>query len=186
MILVTVGAQMPFDRLIAAVDAWAALHPTVRFFAQIGEQAWTPRHIPYATRLAPNAFIDRVRKSTGIVAHAGMGSILSALEHGKPILVMPRRGDLGETRNDHQFATARRFASTGRVQVAFDETALPEALDRLVGIARGQAQPLHAIGPYASTELLDALRAFVWSASSSLVVSPGRSTRLTSPQPPPP
>lgn len=179
MILVTVGAQMPFDRLIAAVDAWAALHPTVRFFAQIGERAWTPRHIPYATRLAPNAFIDRVRKSTGIVAHAGMGSILSALEHGKPILVMPRRGDLGETRNDHQLATASRFATTGRVRVAFDETALPEALGRLAGIAAGQPQPPQTIGPYASPELIDALRAFVRSASSSLMSSSGRSTRFT-------
>ena len=66
-----------------------------------------------------------------IVAHAGMGTILTALELGKPLLVLPRRASLGEHRNEHQLATARRFADTGRLAVAFDESELAQRLDEL-------------------------------------------------------
>ena len=38
MIFVTVGAQMPFDRLTSSVDRWAASHPTSDVVAQIGTQ----------------------------------------------------------------------------------------------------------------------------------------------------
>jgi hypothetical protein len=58
-----------------------------------------------------------------------MGSIISALELGKPIVVMPRRGRLRETRNDHQVATAERFGSHGQVIVAQDQHDFLEKLD---------------------------------------------------------
>ncbi len=89
-----------------------------------------------------------------IVAHAGMGSILTALELGRPILVMPRLGARRETRNDHQVATARRFRALGHVAVAFDEHELVEALDR------GSRVVPERISDRASTQLIDALRAF--------------------------
>ena len=34
-LLLTVGAQMPFDRLVLAMDAWAAANPSARVAAQI-------------------------------------------------------------------------------------------------------------------------------------------------------
>jgi UDP-N-acetylglucosamine transferase subunit ALG13 len=85
-----------------------------------------------------------------------MGTIITALEYGKPILVMPRRGDLRETRNDHQVATAERFLEQGRVAVALDETSLAAAMDDLASIA-----PPAEIGAHASDSLIHALRAFV-------------------------
>ena len=42
MIFVTVGAQMPFDRMCKAVDAWAAKRGRSDVFAQIGETEWRP------------------------------------------------------------------------------------------------------------------------------------------------
>ena len=47
-----------------------------------------------------------------VIAHDEMGSIITALEMGKPIVVMPRRAELGEHRNDHQVAAA----APGRAQ----------------------------------------------------------------------
>jgi len=61
-----------------------------------------------------------------------MGTIITALELDKPILVMPRRGDLGETRNDHQLATARRLHALGLIEVALDEAELRSRLDEFV------------------------------------------------------
>jgi UDP-N-acetylglucosamine transferase subunit ALG13 len=156
VILVTVGAQMSFDRMVRAVDSWAAAAERNDVFAQIGPTSWRPRHIRWADFLSPADFRAKVEAATLLVAHAGMGSILTALERGRPILVMPRRGDLMETRNDHQVATARRFAAQGRVSVAMDEHELVGRLNDLQSVS---AAP--TIGRFASAELLETVRSFV-------------------------
>jgi UDP-N-acetylglucosamine transferase subunit ALG13 len=161
VILVTVGGQMPFDRLVAAVDEWAARRGRSDVFAQIGPTQLRPKHIEWVHLLEPDEFRRRVVAADAIVAHAGMGSILTALEHGKTILVMPRRGDLKETRNDHQVATAERFRELGRVHVARDERELPERLDGLCDMRASSA-----ISPFASPRLVETLREFVHAASS--------------------
>ncbi|MBK9127263.1 MAG: glycosyl transferase family 28 [Phycisphaerales bacterium] len=139
MIFVTVGAQMPFDRLVQAVDAWAGQRPDIEVFAQIGPTSWRPQHARWTQFLDPPAFEAACRRAEVLVAHAGMGSIITALELGKPILVMPRRGALGETRNDHQVATARRFAELGAVEVAWDEAELGSRLEAIVARLSGTA-----------------------------------------------
>jgi UDP-N-acetylglucosamine transferase subunit ALG13 len=156
MIFVSVGTQLPFDRLITAVDAWAGAAADREVFAQIGPSRLELRHIQHAQFVSPKECRERMLAADAIVAHAGMGTILTALEMGKPLLVMPRRAALGEHRNDHQLATAHRFAELGRVKVAFDETELPLRLDVLDRI---HAQP--RISPYASDEFLAALGAFI-------------------------
>jgi len=131
VIFVTVGAQMPFDRLVRAVDDWAGRgRVPAEIFAQIGPSPLRPRHMRWTRFLTPGEFLAQVGAADLLVAHAGMGSIITALEHGKPLLIMPRRGELGETRNDHQVATAHRFRGLGSVDVAFDEQELVVRLDR--------------------------------------------------------
>ncbi|RMF81534.1 MAG: glycosyl transferase family 28 [Planctomycetota bacterium] len=157
MILVTVGAQMPFDRLVGAVDAWAARVGRDDVFAQIGPRARRPRHIEWCEFLDPPAYRRRCERADAIVAHAGMGSILTALELAKPLIIMPRRGELRETRNDHQVATARRFCDKPGVFVAMDVEELEQRLERIDELAAGEA-----IAPVASPELLAAVRAFIY------------------------
>jgi UDP-N-acetylglucosamine transferase subunit ALG13 len=56
-----------------------------------------------------------------------MGTILSAAELGKPVILMPRRAKFGEHRNDHQQDTAREMARLSNVTVAEDGEALHAA-----------------------------------------------------------
>jgi exopolysaccharide biosynthesis glucuronosyltransferase PssE len=156
VILVTVGTELPFDRLVKAVDHWAAMRGRSDVFAQIGDGAWEPAHFPFRDFMEPTEFSEHLRSADLIVAHAGMGTILSALHYGKPLLVMPRRADLGEQRNDHQLATAERLLEMGKINVAFDEQELLHKLDRLDKLAAGTR-----IGPAAGGELLAALRQFI-------------------------
>lgn len=156
MIFVSVGTQLAFDRLIIAVDEWAGGAPGRDVFAQIGPSRLRPRHIQHAEFVSPNECSERMMAADAVVAHAGIGTILTALELGKPLLVMPRRAEFGEHRNDHQLATASRFAELGRVSVAFDETELAARLDELDQVT---ARP--RIGASASDALLGALRAFI-------------------------
>jgi UDP-N-acetylglucosamine transferase subunit ALG13 len=156
MIFVTVGSQMPFDRLINAVDLWARQSSRTDVFAQTGPSDIKPRHIQWVRELTPDAFHQHMIQAQAVVAHAGMGTILTALERSKPILVMPRRGDLRETRNDHQVATAQQFEKQGRLSVAYDTTELSAKLDALTHL-----KPSAQIEHQASSELLSRLRSFV-------------------------
>ncbi|KQN04300.1 glycosyltransferase [Sphingomonas sp. Leaf25] len=127
MILVTVGTQLPFDRLIRAVDEVAPRLP-MPVFAQIGRGRYQPQHCRFAANVPPVEFDDLLRQASLIVGHAGIGSVLMAQKMGKPLLVMPRRIAFGEHRNDHQLATARALEERPGIYVAFDEEALQQRL----------------------------------------------------------
>jgi len=159
-IFVTVGAQMPFDRLIMAIDEWAVSHAGMQIYAQIGNTSYRPEHIKYVALLEPPEFRTRVLWSDVLVAHAGMGSILTALQYGKPILVMPRQGRLKETRNDHQVATALRFNAMSKVAVAMDECEISAQLDRITSLSASKI-----ISDRASDQLLSAIRGFIHGSS---------------------
>jgi UDP-N-acetylglucosamine transferase subunit ALG13 len=156
VIFVTVGTQLAFDRMIKSVDEWAGSRGRKDIFAQVGPGEYKPRHIEFAEFITPAECREKMLAATAIVAHAGMGTILSALEMGKPVLVVPRKAALGEHRNDHQLATARRFAELKNVAVAFEEKELAVRLDELGSLAVGER-----ISSFASPRLIAALRAFI-------------------------
>ncbi len=155
-IFVTVGAQMPFDRMVKAVDEWARIRNRNDVFAQIGPARYVPSHVKWTRFLEPPEFAEHYENARVIVAHAGTGSILQALELGKPILVMPRRAAFRETRNDHQVATAERFQSLGRIPVAWDETDLAAQLDKIDTLVSERV-----VGPYASPRLIARIARFL-------------------------
>lgn len=156
MIFVTVGSQEPFDRLIQAVDEWAGSRSRNDVFAQLGNSSIRPQHIEFTQFLEPADFRRIMREASVIVAHAGMGSIISALELGKQIVVLPRRAHFRETRNDHQVATAERFGAQGRILVANEEKELPEKLDHALTLGNADS-----IDTQASPQLLATIRAFL-------------------------
>ncbi|MEQ8850304.1 MAG: glycosyltransferase [Phycisphaerales bacterium] len=147
---------MPFDRLIATVDEWAGRRGRGDVFAQTGPTPLIPRHIEWARSLEPDAFRDKIDAARVVVGHAGMGTIISALQAGKPVIVLPRLGSLRETRNDHQVATARYWGEHASVRAAMDESALIRELDRADDLG---TQP--KIMPTASDEMIHALRSFI-------------------------
>ena len=163
MIFLTIGTHEPFERLIRAVDDWCASRGTgAQVFGQITEPkpgAWRPQHFDWVARLAPLDHEQRCKSARLIVSHAGMGSILTALQYSKPIVIMPRRGHLLETRNDHQFTTVRMLGGRPGIHVADDETHLGPVLDRVLAESGGpQADPIPAL---ADSRFTDALRTFL-------------------------
>lgn len=156
MIFVTVGTQGRFDRLIRTIDEWAGASGRSDIFAQTGPSEYCAEHIQTERFIDATEFRERVEAASLVISHAGMGSIITALELGKPIIVMPRRASLGEHRNDHQLATARRFAGHGAISVAFTEQELIDRLDRLED--RSEAGRLAA---QASPHLISAIRSFI-------------------------
>jgi UDP-N-acetylglucosamine transferase subunit ALG13 len=156
VIFLTVGSSDPFDRMVRAVDEWAASSGRTDVFAQIGKAQYEPRHIEAVPFLSPSEFRRRVWAARLLVAHAGMGSIITALEAGRPIIIMPKRAGLGEHRNDHQVATAKWLGQKQGIIVAWDEADLLKKLDHEAGLCIPTL-----IEPHASTELIGAIRAFI-------------------------
>ena len=156
MIFVAVGTQFPFDRLTRAVDEWAVWRGRTDVYGQIGPTTFQPRAVHAEAYLSPEVFADYCRRASLLVAHAGMGLIISALEMGKPIIIMPRRASLGEHRNEHQLATVKRFSGRRGIYVAAEVEDLVTLLDGCEALYAGDT-----IADSASPELLGALRDFI-------------------------
>ena len=156
MIFVTVGTQLPFDRMIRAVDAWAASQPATRCVAQIGPGTYKPEHMQWQAFLKPSEADALMRDAELIVAHAGMGSVLTALRLRTPIVLLPRKASLGEHRNEHQLATARWLDGRAGIRVAWEADELASILDARDALAHGDGIPDVASGP-----LVERLRGYI-------------------------
>ena len=138
MILVTIGTQLPFDRLINYIESWVVNSAmATRVVAQVGTSSFRSENIIVLTSVEPDKFEKYISEAELIVSHAGMGSILTALRVRKPIIIVPRDASLGEHRNDHQLATARSFNGSQGVYVANNEYELCELLDNRKELACG-------------------------------------------------
>lgn len=155
MIFVTVGTQLPFDRLVKWMDDWAGRNPDRKVFAQIGPSSYVPKNIDYADFVTPARSKELVGKSELVVSHAGMGSILTALTTRVPLVMVPRRAALGEHRNDHQLATAERIGGRAGLAVALE-------VEQLEGILSSESMAVNLeISSVASTEFTKRLRDFM-------------------------
>jgi UDP-N-acetylglucosamine transferase subunit ALG13 len=117
VILLTVGTQLPFDRLVRAVDDIAP-RLEVPIIAQIGRGAYRPANMEWRTFVDPIAFQEMFRACDLVVSHAGIGTIVNAQRLLKPLILYPRLASLDEHRNDHQLSTVRALRTRTGLYVA--------------------------------------------------------------------
>jgi UDP-N-acetylglucosamine transferase subunit ALG13 len=157
-IFASVGSMLPFDRLVRAVDEWAGGHPHVPVFLQTGAGAYVPRFAENARMLPHPDYARRLRECDLFVAHAGIGSIVQALEIGRRILMLPRLAALGEHTTDHQLHTVSRFRGTPGLEVAGDVPGLQMRIGSMLAQPRDTAARLP---PFAPPEMIARVRAFL-------------------------
>jgi UDP-N-acetylglucosamine transferase subunit ALG13 len=114
-----------------------------QIFAQIGNSSYHPQNFEAVPLLEKKMFDKHVLGASCIISHAGIGTITLALEHKKPLLVMPRLKKYGEVVNDHQVAIARKFEEFGHILVAYQEDDLQYKIEQLKSFVPNlrQAQP---------------------------------------------
>jgi UDP-N-acetylglucosamine transferase subunit ALG13 len=159
MIFLTVGSQLPFDRLTRVVDDWAAAHPDVDVLAQIGVGGFVPRHVRSLPTMSPTDYREAFERASLVIAHAGMGTIITALELRKPLLMLPRLASLRESRNDNQVGTARHFSQFSLFEVVDSETEIAQAVDCMRSDTERYVSP--QIGFGVSNTLINKIREFV-------------------------
>jgi UDP-N-acetylglucosamine transferase subunit ALG13 len=155
MIFTTVGTQLSFDRLLRIVDEWAKEN-NHKVFCQTANFEIKLKHVEHKTFVTPSEFDNLMKECQIIVAHAGIGSILSAMKYKKPIIIFPRKASLGEHRNEHQLATAKQFSKKPGIYVAYDDIELLSLLNNYSSLTTG-----NQISSYASDELITTIKNFI-------------------------
>lgn len=129
MIFVTVGTQLPFDRMVSMMDDLAG-RLSLDVFAQTADPDARYENIQHAPFLTPDEYDDILARATILAGHAGIGTILTAKRVEKPVIMMARKASLGEHRNEHQLATVRYLKGHAGVYVAEDAQQLEALLRR--------------------------------------------------------
>jgi UDP-N-acetylglucosamine transferase subunit ALG13 len=149
MIFATIGSAEPFDRLL---EALGRLDPAERLLVQCGNSERRPGNAVCVDFMAFDEIVAAVKEARVVITHAGVGSVLTCLRHGRCPVVVPRASRFGEAVDDHQLAFARRLSEQGLVVLVEDLQSLPDAIE----YAAQAAVPETATSP-----LVAELRAFL-------------------------
>jgi UDP-N-acetylglucosamine transferase subunit ALG13 len=162
MIFVTTGTQAPFNRLVKVMDALAAELNGEEIIVQASGVNFETKNVKVVGFLHPKEYNRIFNEARLVISHAGMGSIVSALTKGKPIIVIPRKAALGEHRDDHQVDSAKKMEALGYVPVAYDEEQLRT---KIINMLMDDSSLSEAkIGEYASGSLVSSIRGFLLSS----------------------
>lgn len=125
MIFLTVGTQMPFDRLVKWMDKCVIELKLQRsdVYAQIADSDYMPKNFNHTKFLSEDEFETKLNDADIVVSHAGMGTIINTVLGNKKCVIVPRLSLLDEHRNDHQIDTCEQVADISNVVVAstYDE-----------------------------------------------------------------
>lgn len=126
LIFVTVGGMRAFERLVKEMDRIAG-ELDEQVVMQVGSTDYEPKNCDYFKFMPRNGIDDFYAGARVVVCHAGGGSILTALEHNKPLVLVPRMKSYGEVFDDHQLEIAKEMEAQG-VAVVYDISNLKSAI----------------------------------------------------------
>lgn len=153
-IFASVGnATQPFDRFLAMVDE-AAARAALPALVQTGAGTYRPRHADAVQFVGRAEFEDLCRAADHVITHAGVGSVMTAVRLGKVPIVVPRRSDLNEVINDHQFELATELSRMGWCRVA-------RGLEDLVGFLQAPAAAVPASESVSNQLMRDLVADFI-------------------------
>jgi len=134
VIFVVTGTQAPFDRLLSIIDKWAVSQNAYSIIAQTANSEINFNNMTCFSFMEPDIFNEYFNNADVIIGHAGIGTIIMALENKKKLVVFPRLVKYNEHRNDHQHHTAFGFEKLGLINVAYNEKDLFRYLNNIIDI----------------------------------------------------
>ena len=136
VVFVVTGTQAPFDRLLSIIDTWASKQVKYTVIAQMANSEINFKNMTCFDYLEPDVFNEYFNNADVIIGHAGIGTIITALENEKKLVVFPRLVEYNEHRNEHQLHTAKGFEKLGLINVAYTEKDLLDYLDNIQSIPK--------------------------------------------------
>ena len=133
MIFVTIGNEQryKFTRLLRKMDELAP-EISEEIVMQIGFDSYKPDHSKYFSFVPHEEYLDLFKKSKLVISHCATGPIIYAKKFNKPIILFPRRAELGEHVDNNQIETAHSVEGIKGIQVVYHEDELKEAVIALI------------------------------------------------------
>lgn len=117
MIFVTLGTQdKSFDRLLAKLDELIEKGVICdEVIVQAGSTKYKSKYMQMVAFIAMDKFNAYVEACDFMITHAGVGTIMNGIDHGKKVLAVARRAKYGEHENDHQVEITEKFEKLGYI-----------------------------------------------------------------------
>lgn len=133
MIFVTLGTQDKlFDRLLVKLDELIDKGViTSDIVVQAGSTKYSSKNMNVLGFIDMNQFNDYVENCEYMITHAGVGSIMNGINHGKKVVAVARRVQYGEHENDHQVEITEKFEQMGYIIGCINVVDLEEKLGLL-------------------------------------------------------
>lgn len=129
LLFATVGATLPFNRLVdmvAELKARGDIPEDVIIQTGIGGQV--PEGVQTVETLPFDRVQELLRDASIVVCHGGTGSLITALRQGCHVISVPRLMEKGEHYDNHQAEITDAFVARGLISIANTPDELAEAL----------------------------------------------------------
>lgn len=132
MIFVTLGTQdKGFERLLKQIDKEISKKTiTEKVVVQAGYTKFKSKNMEIFDFDSKENIDKLIDKSTIIITHGGVGSILSAVKKGKVVIAASRLKKYKEHTNDHQKQIVKEFADRGYILELRDFTKLGKLVEK--------------------------------------------------------
>jgi UDP-N-acetylglucosamine transferase subunit ALG13 len=111
VILIVLGTQkFQLNRLLKNIDELVGQGIIdEEVYAQRGYSNYVPKHYESIEFLNKDEFERKIAECSLVIAHSGVGTIISAIGRKKPVIVCPRLKKYKEHVDNHQVEIARTF-----------------------------------------------------------------------------
>ncbi len=132
MIFVVLGTQkFQLNRLLQKLDDYVEQGLiTDEIYAQIGNSTYKPQNYSYKEFLDKKEFDETIGKADVVIAHSGVGTIITAIHANKPVVVFPRLAKYKEHVDDHQLEIAKAFEMKKYVLCCYENDDLLEIINK--------------------------------------------------------
>jgi UDP-N-acetylglucosamine--N-acetylmuramyl-(pentapeptide) pyrophosphoryl-undecaprenol N-acetylglucosamine transferase len=129
LVFATVGATLPFDRMVEMVAKLKASGDISEdLIIQTGIGGLSPLGVKAYETLPFDSMLSYLKDADIVICHGGTGSLITALREGCRVIVIPRLFEKGEHYDNHQKEITRAFAGRGLVIPANTLEDLAQAL----------------------------------------------------------
>ena len=132
MIFVVLGTQkFQCNRLLMEIDRLIEQKRIMEeVYAQRGYSDYLPRYYDCVDFLKKEEFEEKIEQCSLLIAHSGVGTILAAINHQKPVIVFPRLKKYKEHVDDHQLDIAKAFEKKQFVLMYREDIDLFELIEK--------------------------------------------------------
>lgn len=128
MIFVTLGThELSFSRLLNELEKIDVDEDVI---IQCGNTEFESSKYEVVSFLDKERFDYCMDKSSLIICHGGVGSILQGLKHNKKVIAAPRLSKYNEHNDDHQVEISTKFSEKGYVTLYLDGDDLKECIEK--------------------------------------------------------